>query len=67
MSKFVEFTNLYTVQKNIGRWTPTNIEEIKTLFAILLMIGNLKFPRIKKYWSPETVIPLIANNMTVNR
>lgn len=63
----VYYTNLYAVQRNIGRWSATNFQEIKTLIGILLYMGNLKFPRVRKYWEAGTTIPIIANSMNVNR
>lgn len=61
------FTNLYAVQKNTNNFKPTNIQEMKEFVAIHLMMGVLKFPRIRMYWENNTRIHIIANTMNRNR
>lgn len=62
----VERTNLYGVYEN-RNFTTTNISEIKQMVGIMLMMGNLGFPRLRFYWDPLFRIPLIADNMQINR
>ncbi|XP_039287907.1 uncharacterized protein LOC120352224 [Nilaparvata lugens] len=49
-NKFQEFTNLYAVQKNVSRFRPTSIAEIKTLIGFHIAVGVFKFPRVRMYW-----------------
>lgn len=65
-SLMVEQTNLYGVYENLN-FTTTNISEIKQMVGIMLMMGNLGFPRLRLYWDPLFRIPLIADNMQINR
>lgn len=37
------------------------------MVGIMLMMGNLGFPRLRLYWDPLFRIPLIADNMQINR
>lgn len=67
LQTIVEMTNLYAVQKNLNRFTPTTLDEIKRLIGIHIIMGNLKFPRAKMYWDANIGIPLIKENMTYNR
>ncbi|XP_050295773.1 piggyBac transposable element-derived protein 3-like [Anthonomus grandis grandis] len=62
----MEYTNLYAVQQQT-RFVPTTVEELKTFVGIHIIMGNLHYPRIKFYWDHKLQIPLISNNMTVNR
>lgn len=65
-SLMVEQTNLYGVFEN-PNFATTNINEIKRLFGIMIMMGNLGFPRLRLYWDPLFRIPIIADNMQINR
>lgn len=60
------FTNLFAVQKNTNHFKPTNTREIKEFIGIHLMMGALKFPRIRMYWEYNTRINIIANTMNRN-
>lgn len=66
LTRMVEYTNLYAVQKS-NVFAPTNIEEMKTFTGIHVMMGNLHYPRIKCYWEPKIGISLIYENMPINR
>ncbi|XP_065289748.1 piggyBac transposable element-derived protein 3-like [Dermacentor albipictus] len=59
-------TNIYALQTS-GAILGTTPEEIKTFFGMLLIMGTLKFPRIRMYWSPATQIPSVSGAMSVNR
>lgn len=65
--EMAEMTNLYAVQKGIGRWTPTRLEEIKKFMGIHIVMGNLQFPRARMYWQSNIGIPLIKDAMPLNR
>lgn len=59
-------TLLYTVQKGI-HFSPTNAQEIKCFIAIHIIMGTLKFPRVRMYWEEAYRINTVANNMTRDR
>jgi len=61
-----EQTNRYSVQQS-GHSVKTDSSEIRQLFALHLLIGILKFPRLRMYWSDATRIAIIADTMSVNR
>lgn len=59
------FTNLYALQGN-GELVTTK-EELQVFFGILMLMGILKFPRVRMYWQTSTRIPAIADAMTAKR
>lgn len=61
-----EQTNLYSLRES-GHNVNTTSTEIRQLFALHILIGILKFPRLRMYWSDATRIPIVANTMSVNR
>ena len=61
-----EQTDLYSVQTS-GKNIQTNNNEIEQFIGILIMMGIVKYPSYRMYWSPETRIPAIADVMSVNR
>lgn len=63
---FSDETNNYT-QISDGKLIGTSTNEIRKFFGVSIIMGNLKFPRIRQYWTPTTRIPIIADTMTVNR
>lgn len=63
----VEKTNLYAVRTSVPNFPATNISEVKAFFGILMVMGNLSYPRVRMYWEPKFAIPLISENMQVNR
>ena len=62
----VDNTNLYAVQKQ-KKFAPTTVLEMKTFVGIHIVMGNCHYPRIRCYWQPHLKIPLVSDNMTVNR
>lgn len=62
----VYYTNLYAIQ-NQKKFKPTNIFEIKIFIGIQLLMGALKFPRIRMYWEHDFEINAVCNNMTRDR
>lgn len=65
-STMADYTNLYAVQQQV-RFEPTVAPEMKVFVGIHILMGNLRYPRIRNYWEPKLQVPLIANNMNVNR
>lgn len=65
-SRMAEYTNLYAVQQQ-ARFVPTNADEMKVFVGIHIVMGNLHYPRVRNYWESKLQIPLISNNMNVNR
>lgn len=63
----VSNTNLYAEQKNLINFEPTDKQEIKTLIAIYLVIGCLKWSQVQMYWDEHFRLPMIANAMTLSR
>lgn len=60
------FTNLYAVQ-NQKKFKPTSVFEIKIFIGIQLMMGSLKFPRVRMYWEQNFQIKVVSDNMTRDR
>ncbi|XP_070390691.1 piggyBac transposable element-derived protein 3-like [Dermacentor albipictus] len=65
-SDLATFTNMYVLQTD-GNVLGTSAEEIKVFCGILMLMGILKFPRIRMYWQASTRIPAIAESMTAKR
>nr|XP_037290969.1 piggyBac transposable element-derived protein 3-like isoform X1 [Rhipicephalus microplus] len=61
-----EFTNRYVLQRD-GAVLATTKEEIKIFFGMLMLMGVLKYPRVRMYWQTATRIPAIADSMGVKR
>ena len=61
-----EQTNLYSVQIS-GKSTQTNIQEVEQFLGIMVLMGIIKYPTYRMYWSPGTRIPSIADVMSINR
>ncbi|KAE9522589.1 hypothetical protein AGLY_017011 [Aphis glycines] len=55
-------TNLYAIQQNLTNFKATNQQEIRVLIAIHLIMGCLKFPRVRMYWEKNFKVPNIPNN-----
>ncbi|KAG0442393.1 hypothetical protein HPB47_015723 [Ixodes persulcatus] len=64
--EFARCTNIYELQTS-GTNLGTTPEEIKTFFGMMMIMGTLKFPRIRMYWQPATQIPSVSEAMGVNR
>ncbi|KAJ8966279.1 hypothetical protein NQ314_003647 [Rhamnusium bicolor] len=65
--EMVNMTNLYAIQKNIPRFSPTNMDEVKKFIGIHVVMGNLQFPRVEMYWSSTCGIKIIKENMALKR
>lgn len=58
-------TNIY-VMETTGTILATTPDEIKRFLAVLMIMGTLKFPRMRMYWQPATQMPTICEVMNVN-
>lgn len=62
----VENTNLYSVQKG-GKNINTTLDEIKTFIGMRILMGIIKLPSYRSYWSGALRYPSIADAMSRNR
>lgn len=62
----VDNTNLYATQKQ-SKFLSTSIGEMMTFVGIHVVMGNCHFPRIKCYWAPQLNIPIVSQQMAINR
>ena len=60
-------TNRYSIQQNVNNPIVTNPTEMRKFVGIHLVMGCMKFPRYRWYWSPATRVSLIADAMGLNR
>ncbi|KAL4120626.1 hypothetical protein QTP88_013284 [Uroleucon formosanum] len=60
-------TNVYAVQNNSSNFKPTSATEIKSLIAIQMIMGCLKYPKKEMYWTRRYRVNIIADTMTKNR
>lgn len=67
MKQMLDNTNIYALQNENGRFTPTNLQEIEIFIGLHLIMGCLKFPRISLYWDNTLGISVFQNSMTRNR
>lgn len=64
--KMVTFTNLYAEQNNVN-FIVTNVSEFRTLIACHMLLGALKFPRVRMYWESKYRVNVIAGNISRNK
>ena len=62
----VENTNLYSVQTTL-KSIDTNIDEIRTFIGMHILMGIIKLPSYRNYWSGSLRYPSIADAMSRNR
>lgn len=62
-----KYTNIYAAQKNLKKFKNASTSEMKTMVAIHMLFGVLKYPRVRMYWEKNFRVPLITDNMTRNR
>lgn len=67
LQQMADMTNLYATQKNIARFSPTNLDEIKIFIAVHIIMGNLQFPRVCMYWHRSMGIPLVKDSISLSR
>lgn len=67
LQKIVDCTNQFAIAKisnmheatsgaRVRRWSPTNLEEMKRFFGLILFMGLVKLPKLADYWSKDNVI-----------
>lgn len=63
--ELTEKTNMYSIAKH-GRNIATSVDEIKRFVAIHILMGVIRFPRLRMYWAPATRIQFM-NNINISR
>lgn len=55
--------------KNLPRWMRVNIREMAHFIGLVVLMGMLKFPEIRLYWSTDDLYyhPVFGNTMSINR
>lgn len=54
----VNMTMKYVYDKGVLNFPETNVEEMKTFFGILIVMGNLQFPCVRMYWDSKLGIDI---------
>ncbi|KAJ8888008.1 hypothetical protein PR048_007493 [Dryococelus australis] len=67
LREIVENTNLYAVQNNTANFAPTTVQEVNNFIRMHVLMGNLSYPRVHLYWEPKFCVPLISENISLNR
>lgn len=65
-SKAAEYTNMYYLSK-YGKVLNTSAAEIKKLYGMHLLMGCIKFPRMRMYWSAGFGLEIIKKAMPRDR
>lgn len=65
--QFALYTNEYAKQKNVNNFALTKGSEIKILFGLHMLMGIIKLPRVKMYWSPIFNLEIFKSSMTCKR
>lgn len=60
-------TNIYSLQNGDTNFAPTTVDELKTFVGLHILMGSLKYPRIRMYWDTALKNTLFTNSMPVNR
>lgn len=63
----VRQTCIYSAQTNPNRPICLSIEELERFMGLLLWMSLIRQPTTRRYWSPQTRIPQVADVMPVNR
>ena len=50
-----------------GRTSDVVKEEVKKFLGICIIMGNLKFPRLRMYWQTKYIVQIISETMTQSR
>ena len=66
-SLIADETNRYAFQKKRKQWVSTNTSEIWTFLGIVILMGIHRLPRIRDYWSTNTLlgVPRIQQQMSL--
>lgn len=61
--------NVIPKHSTMNKWKPTNSHEFRNFLALCMLMGNIKMPSIKCYWSrnPLYTHPIFGNIMSRNR
>lgn len=57
-------TNIYALQQGRSSFKQTTASEIEVLFALHILAGTLKFPRIHMYWDRALKVNVFQENMS---
>lgn len=61
-------TNIYALQSGeISNFKQTTPTELKTLFGLHIIMGTLKFPRVRMYWDTTLIMQLFLDSMSSDR
>ena len=68
-SLIADETNRYAFQKKRKQWVNTSTSEIWTFLGIVILMGIHRLPRIRDYWSTNTLlgVPRIQQQMSLKR
>lgn len=62
-----EHTNLYSVQMRNHRSVKTTYQEMIRLAGIHVLMGSLKLPQVRMYWSQDLSMPAVNEHMSRDR
>ena len=62
-------TNGYARQKKRSKWVDVTADEVRTFLGIIITMGIQRLPRIKDYWSGDSLlgVPAVQQAMSLNR
>ncbi|XP_049954845.1 piggyBac transposable element-derived protein 3-like [Schistocerca serialis cubense] len=67
-SSMADMTNLYALQSGtISNFKQTTPAELQILFGLHILMGTLKFPRVRMYWDTTLKMELLLDSMPRNR
>ena len=68
-SLIVTETNRYARWKKHTNWVDVSTDEICTFLGIVILMGIHRLPRVKNYWSTDSLpgVPAIQQSMPLNR
>ncbi|PNF34042.1 hypothetical protein B7P43_G03481 [Cryptotermes secundus] len=63
-----DMTNIYALQSGeISNFKQTTPAELKTLFGLHIIMGTLKFPRVRMFWDTTLKMQLFLDSMSRDR
>ena len=63
-----DMTNIYALQRGeISSFKQTTPAELKTLFGLHIIMGTLKFPRVRMFWDTTLKMQLFLDSMSRDR
>ncbi|XP_049945878.1 piggyBac transposable element-derived protein 3-like isoform X1 [Schistocerca serialis cubense] len=66
LENMVEKTNMYALQHG-KTFTPTNVTEIKAFLGLHIIMGCLKYPRVRMYWDSALHLDPFVESMSRER